>query len=54
LPLVGGSVPTVYSNEPPMYSVVHLNGGQITVHSDAFMHRGPAEMPRDAEREDWS
>jgi 3',5'-cyclic-AMP phosphodiesterase len=54
LPLVGGSVPTVYSNEPPMYSVVHLNGGQITVHSDAFMHRAPAEMPHEAERDGWS
>ncbi len=54
LPLVGGSVPTVYSNEPPMYSVVHLNGGQITVHSDAFMHRMPAGMAHDDERGDWS
>ena len=53
LPLVGGSVSTVYSDEPPMYSIVHLNGGQITVHSDAFMHRQPAQMPQDAERRNW-
>ena len=54
LPLVGGSVPTIYSDEPPMYSVVHLNGEQITVHSDAFMHRAPAQMAEDAERGGWS
>ena len=53
LPLVGGSVATVYSDEPPMYSVVHLNGDQITVHSDAFMHRAPAQMPEDVERDNW-
>jgi 3',5'-cyclic-AMP phosphodiesterase len=53
LPLVGGSVPTVYSDEPPMYSVVYLNGAQITVHSDAFMHRSKAAMADDAEREPW-
>ena len=54
LPLVGGSVPTIYSDEPAMYSVVHLNEDQITVHSDAFMHRGPALMAEDAERGNWS
>ena len=54
LPLVGGSVPTVYSEEPAMYSVVHLHGEQITVHSDAFMHRAGAQMPEDAERGNWS
>lgn len=54
LPLVGGSIPTVYSDEPPMYSVVYLNGSQITVHSDAFMNRGSAKMPEDAERGNWS
>jgi hypothetical protein len=37
-----------------MYSVVHLNGEQITVHSDAFMHRAPAQMAEDAERGGWS
>src|SRR3990170_6540466 len=44
LPLVDGSVPTIYSDEPAMYSVVYLNGEQVTVHSDAFMHRAPALM----------
>jgi 3',5'-cyclic AMP phosphodiesterase CpdA len=54
LPLIGGSVPTIYSDEPPMYSVVHLNGEQITVHSDAFMHRARAQMAEDEERGGWS
>lgn len=54
LPLVGGSVPTIYSDEPAMYAVVHLKGEQITVHSDAFMHRAAAQMPHDAERGGWS
>ena len=54
LPLVDGSVPTIYSNEPAMYSVVHLKGDQITVHSDAFMDRAPAQMAEDAERGGWS
>ena len=54
LPLVDGSVPTIYSDEPAMYSVVYLNGSQITVHSDAFMHRAPAQMAPDAERGGWS
>lgn len=54
LPLVGGSVPTIYSDEPAMYAVVHLKGDQITVHSDAFMNRAPAQMAEDAERGGWS
>ena len=54
LPLVGGSVPTIYSDEPAMYAVVHLKGNQITVHSDAFMYRTPAQMAEDAERGNWS
>lgn len=53
LPLVGGSVPTVYSDEPSMYSVVHINGSQITVHSDAFMNRAAVAMPENAERGNW-
>ena len=53
LPLVGGSVPTVYSDEPPMYAVVHLEKDQITVHSDAFLNRAPAQMKQDAERGNW-
>jgi 3',5'-cyclic AMP phosphodiesterase CpdA len=54
LPLVDGSVPTIYSDEPAMYAVVYLNGEQITVHSDAFLHRAPAQMAADAERGGWS
>ena len=54
LPLVGDSVPTIYSDEPPMYAVVQLKGDQITVHSDAFMHRAPAQMGADEERGGWS
>ena len=54
LPLVNGSVSTVYSDEPAMYSVVHLNGTQITVHSDAFMHRTKVQMADDEERGNWS
>lgn len=53
LPLVGGSVPTVYSDEPPMYAVVHVAKEQITVHSDAFLNRRPAHMREDAERGNW-
>lgn len=53
LPLAGGSVPTVYSDEPPMYAVVHMTPGQTTVHSDAFMHRAAALMAPEAERETW-
>ena len=47
-------VTTIYSDEPAMYSVVYLNGSQITVHSDAFMNRSPAQMAEDAERGNWS
>ena len=54
LPLVGGAVSTVYSDEPPMYSVVYLQGSQITVHTDAFMHRAEVAMPDNAERDNWS
>lgn len=53
LPLVGGSVPTVYSDEPPMYAVVHFDKDQTTVHSDAFLDRAPAKMQHDAERGNW-
>ena len=54
LPLVDGSVPTIYSDEPAMYSVIYLNGSQVTVHSDAFMHRAAAQMPVNADRGGWS
>ena len=53
LPLAGGSVPTVYSDEPPMYSVVLIEGDRTIVHSDAFLHRARAQMPDDAERGNW-
>jgi 3',5'-cyclic AMP phosphodiesterase CpdA len=53
LPLVGGSVETVYSDEPPMYAVVTISAGMTLVHSDAFLHRRPAEMQKDAERGNW-
>lgn len=39
LPLVAGSVPTVYSDEPPMYAVVHVISDQIVVNADAFLNR---------------
>lgn len=53
LPLVGGSVETVYSHEPPAYAVVHVTGEGIIVHNDAFYDRKPALMPADAERGTW-
>jgi 3',5'-cyclic AMP phosphodiesterase CpdA len=54
LPLVGGSVSTVYSEEPPMYSVVYLENEQVTVHTDAFLNRSKVAMADDAERGNWS
>jgi len=53
LPLVSGSVNTVYSHEPPAYAVVYATGEGIIVHNDAFLDRKPAVMPEDAEREEW-
>jgi 3',5'-cyclic AMP phosphodiesterase CpdA len=53
LPLVGGSVPTVYSDEPPMYAVVLLEDDRTIVHSDAFLDRKKALMHEDAERGTW-
>ena len=53
LPLVGGSVETVYSHEPSAYGVVHVTGEGIIVHNDAFLDRRPAPMPADAERGTW-
>jgi Icc protein len=53
LPLVGGSVETIYSDEPPAYGVVHLHDDQIVVHNDAFLNRRPAIMAADAERGTW-
>jgi 3',5'-cyclic-AMP phosphodiesterase len=53
LPLIGGSVETVYSDEPPMYAAVTLSEGMTLVHSDAFLHRAPASMAAEAERGNW-
>ncbi len=53
LPLVAGSVPTVYSDEPPMHAVVLLDGDRTIVHSDAFLNRKAAQMREDAERGNW-
>jgi 3',5'-cyclic-AMP phosphodiesterase len=53
LPLVGQSITTVYSDEPPMYAVVLIEGDRTIVHADAFLHRTRAQMPEDAERGDW-
>lgn len=53
LPLVGGSVPTIYSDEPPMYAAVLLEDDRIVVHSDCFLDRRAARMAPDAERETW-
>jgi Icc protein len=53
LPLVGGAVETVYSDEPPMYAAVLIGNGMTVVHSDAYLHRSPAQMHQDAERGTW-
>ena len=53
LPLVGRSVETVYSDEPPMYAAVTISSGMTVVHSDAFLDRRPARMHKDAERGNW-
>jgi 3',5'-cyclic AMP phosphodiesterase CpdA len=53
LPLVGGSVETVYSVEPPAYAVVHILEDQIVIHNDCFLDRHPAAMAKDAERGNW-
>jgi Icc protein len=53
LPLVPGSLPTVYSDEPAMYAVVMAEADRIIVHMDAFLDRKPAEMETTAERGTW-
>lgn len=53
LPLVGGSVPTVYSDEPPMYAVALIEPDRTVIHFDAFLNRRPADMDPRAERETW-
>ncbi|MBL8908072.1 MAG: phosphodiesterase [Rhizobiales bacterium] len=54
LPLAGGAVPTVYSDEPPMYAVVLVEQDRTVVHFDAFLNRKPAQMDPEAERGTWS
>ncbi len=53
LPLVMGSVDTIYSDEPPMYAAMTICDGMTIVHSDAFLNRKPAMMRKDAERGTW-
>lgn len=54
LPLVSGSVATIYSDEPAMYAVVHASPDKVLVHMDAFLNRHAAEMDPAAERGTWS
>lgn len=53
LPLVSGSVATIYSDEPAMYAVVQAGPDKVLVHMDAYLNRGPADMDPAAERGDW-
>jgi 3',5'-cyclic-AMP phosphodiesterase len=53
LPLVGGSVMTVYSDEPAMYAVVMIEADRTLVHMDAFLNRKPAAMAVEEERGNW-
>lgn len=53
LPLVSGSVATIYSDEPAMYAVVHTGPDKVLVHMDAFLNRHAAEMDPAAERGTW-
>jgi 3',5'-cyclic AMP phosphodiesterase CpdA len=53
LPLAGDSLPTVYSDEPAMYAVIHLSADRTIVHADAFLDRKPAVMGTDEERGNW-
>jgi Icc protein len=53
IPLVGGSVATVYSDEPAMYDVVQTAPDKIVVHLDAFLNRQPAQMDVNADRDPW-
>jgi 3',5'-cyclic-AMP phosphodiesterase len=53
LPLVSGSVATIYSDEPAMYAVIHADRDKVLVHMDAYLNRSPAQMDTDAERGTW-
>lgn len=39
VPLMRGSVPSAYSDEPPMYGVISLSDDQVLMHYDAFWDR---------------
>jgi len=53
LPLVQGSVCTVYSDEPAMYAVVLAEDDRTIVHMDAFLNRKAAMMQMTEERGNW-
>jgi Icc protein len=53
LPLVGGAVATIYSDEPPAYAVVHIEKDTTLVHTDCWLDREPAAMAPEAERGTW-
>jgi 3',5'-cyclic-AMP phosphodiesterase len=53
LPLVEGSVATVYSDEPAMYAVVLAEEDRTVVHMDAFLNRKAAIMDTADERGNW-
>jgi 3',5'-cyclic-AMP phosphodiesterase len=53
LPLVEGSVSTVYSDEPAMYAVVLAEKDRTVVHMDAFLNRKAAIMQTSEERGNW-
>ena len=53
LPLVGGAVATVYSDEPAMYAVIMAEADRTIVHMDAFLDRKPARMKEEQERGNW-
>ena len=44
VPLVGGSVTTNYSAEPPMYAVIEFESGQFRINLDAFLDRRPVSI----------
>ena len=45
VPLNRDSVGTRYSDEPPMYAVVHLFDDRVVVNADCYMHRADCKMP---------
>ena len=46
VPLVRDTTGTAYSVEPPMYGVILIDADKTVVHLDAFLDRGPADMPQ--------